>query len=83
LGQCSVCSKHIAICEQPLIAKFYTVARKIPFEDPVILNYVRIGYIVSQVIILGAYYYVSLAVCFFLETYPNAAHRGPTDQEEE
>ncbi|KAF8185460.1 PHO88-related membrane protein [Pholiota molesta] len=38
------------------------LARKIPFEDPVILNYVRIGYIVSQVIILGAYYYVSLAI---------------------
>lgn len=38
------------------------VARKIPFEDPEVLNYVRIAYVAAQVIILGAYYYVSYAV---------------------
>ena len=38
------------------------VARKIPFEDPDVLFYVRVGYVLSQVIVLGAYYYVSLAV---------------------
>ncbi|EKM77875.1 hypothetical protein AGABI1DRAFT_86121 [Agaricus bisporus var. burnettii JB137-S8] len=38
------------------------MARKIPFEDPVVLGYVRIGYITAQVIILATYYYVSLAI---------------------
>ncbi|KAJ7089708.1 inorganic phosphate transporter [Mycena belliarum] len=38
------------------------VARKIPFEDPDILNYTRVGYIAVQVIVLGIYYYVSMKV---------------------
>ncbi|KAF9474944.1 PHO88-related membrane protein [Pholiota conissans] len=38
------------------------LARKIPFDDPVVLNYVRVGYVVSQVIVLAIYYYVSLAI---------------------
>jgi len=39
-----------------------SVARRIPFEDPEILNYVRIAYVVSQVIVLSVYFYVSTAV---------------------
>lgn len=70
-GNATSVFQHSIFYKQPLIAKFYTVARKIPFEDPVILNYVRIGYIVSQVLILGAYYYVSLAVC--------SLFRGPSE----
>ncbi|KJA13770.1 hypothetical protein HYPSUDRAFT_195556 [Hypholoma sublateritium FD-334 SS-4] len=38
------------------------LARKIPFDDPDVLLYVRIGYVLSQVIVLGAYYYVSMAI---------------------
>jgi hypothetical protein len=38
------------------------VARKIPFEDPDVLNYVRIGYVTAQVVILGVYYYVSTTI---------------------
>ncbi|PPQ72480.1 hypothetical protein CVT26_003602 [Gymnopilus dilepis] len=38
------------------------LARKIPFEDPEVLNYVRVGYVVVQAIVLGVYYYVSLAI---------------------
>jgi len=38
------------------------VARRIPFDDPEVLNYVRVGYIASQVVILGAYFYVSQKV---------------------
>ena len=38
------------------------VARKIPFDDPQVLNYVRVGYVVSQLIILTVYYYVSTTV---------------------
>ncbi|KAH9964708.1 inorganic phosphate transporter [Lactifluus volemus] len=35
------------------------VARKVPFDDPQVLEYVRIGYIASQAIALVAYYYAS------------------------
>ncbi|OBZ72342.1 Inorganic phosphate transport protein PHO88 [Grifola frondosa] len=38
------------------------VARKIPFDDPQILTYVRIGYVVSQVVVLGVYYYVAMKI---------------------
>ncbi|KIK02194.1 hypothetical protein K443DRAFT_677834 [Laccaria amethystina LaAM-08-1] len=38
------------------------LARKIPFEDPLVLNYVRAGYVLAQVIVLGVYYYVSLVI---------------------
>ena len=35
------------------------VARKIPFDDPEVLNVVRIAYVTAQVIVLGVYYYIS------------------------
>jgi hypothetical protein len=38
------------------------VARKIPFDNPEVLNYIRIAYVVTQIIVLGIYYYVSSAV---------------------
>ncbi|KAI0318284.1 phosphate transport-domain-containing protein [Amylostereum chailletii] len=38
------------------------VARKIPFDDPDVLNYVRIGYVASQVILLAVYYYTSYKI---------------------
>ncbi|KAI5476693.1 inorganic phosphate transporter [Pseudohyphozyma bogoriensis] len=38
------------------------VARKIDFEDPQVLLYVRIAYVASQLISLGAYYYVSWVI---------------------
>ncbi|KAK0485032.1 inorganic phosphate transporter [Armillaria novae-zelandiae] len=38
------------------------VARKIPFDDPDVLNYARIGYVATQFIILGIYYYVSMTI---------------------
>ena len=41
-----------------------TVARKIPFDDPQVLNYVRIGYVSAQVIALAIYYYISTSVRF-------------------
>lgn len=40
----------------------FSVARKIPFDDPVVLNYVRIAYVGSQLLALAIYYYVSLTV---------------------
>ena len=42
--------------------EFLLVARKIPFDDPDVLNYVRIAYVTAQVIILSVYYYVSFVV---------------------
>ncbi|KIK96296.1 hypothetical protein PAXRUDRAFT_319038 [Paxillus rubicundulus Ve08.2h10] len=38
------------------------VARRIPFDDPEVLHYVRLGYIVAQVIILGTYFFVSYKI---------------------
>ena len=38
------------------------VARRIPFDDPEILHYVRIAYVVTQIIVLAIYYFVSSAV---------------------
>ncbi|KIK67292.1 hypothetical protein GYMLUDRAFT_37376 [Collybiopsis luxurians FD-317 M1] len=38
------------------------LARKIPFEDPQVLNYARIGYALTQVILLGIYYYTSMII---------------------
>jgi len=35
------------------------LARKIPFEDPEVLLYVRIAYVSVQLLVLGTYYYVS------------------------
>jgi len=35
------------------------LARKIPFEDPQILLYVRIAYVAVQLVVLGSYFYVS------------------------
>ena len=45
------------------------VARKVPFDNPQVLEYVRIGYVASQAIALLVYYYTSSKVClnlFFL-----------------
>ena len=38
------------------------MARKIPFDDPQVLVYVRIAYVATQVIVLGVYYYVAQQV---------------------
>jgi hypothetical protein len=38
------------------------VVLKIPFEDPLVLNYVRAGCDLVQVIVLAVYYYVSPVV---------------------
>ncbi len=38
------------------------VARKIPFDDPQVLDYVRIAYVASQVFALLVYYYASSKV---------------------
>lgn len=38
------------------------VAKKVPFDDPNTLNMVRAGYILSNLIILGMYYYIGMVV---------------------
>lgn len=61
--------------------KSFLVARKIPFDDPVVLDYVRLGLISSwayhefrntvRVVLLGKYYYVSMTLCLpgFISSY--------------
>lgn len=38
------------------------VAKKVPFEDPNVLNAVRALYAISNLIILGVYYYIKLQI---------------------
>ncbi|TEB31736.1 inorganic phosphate transporter [Coprinellus micaceus] len=38
------------------------LARRIPFDDPAVLTYVRIGYVAVQVVVLLTYYFVSLQI---------------------
>jgi len=38
------------------------IARKIPFENPQVLEWVRIGYVASQLLSFAVYYYVSLKI---------------------
>ena len=38
------------------------VARKIPFDDPETLNYIRVGYVSAQLLVLSTYYYMSMKV---------------------
>ena len=38
------------------------MAKRVPFDDPVTLNYVRVAYVSVQALILGVYYYLSTIV---------------------
>lgn len=38
------------------------VSKKIPFEDPMVLNLVRALYVVSNLIIAGVYFYVQAQI---------------------
>ncbi|KAK7031442.1 Pho88 superfamily [Favolaschia claudopus] len=38
------------------------VARKIPFDDPDVLLYTRIGYVGVQAVVLAIYYYISMSI---------------------
>ncbi|KAF7317891.1 Inorganic phosphate transporter [Mycena kentingensis (nom. inval.)] len=46
----------------PTMLTTWTVARKIPFEDPQILYYVRIGYVAVQVLVMSIYFYISMTI---------------------
>ncbi|KAK4683775.1 hypothetical protein P7C73_g6453, partial [Tremellales sp. Uapishka_1] len=38
------------------------LARKIPSEDPVVINYLRIGYVAAQLLSLATYFYITLKI---------------------
>ena len=38
------------------------MAKKVPFDDPQVLTYVRMAYVATQVTVLGVYYYVGMQV---------------------
>jgi len=46
------------------------VARKIPFDDPEVLLYARIGYVSAQLIVLAVYFVCSsrVSICLFQPT---------------
>ena len=49
---------------------FLQVARKIPFDDPEVLLYARIGYVSAQLIVLTAYFVCSSKVS--IQTFQHA-----------
>ena len=62
------------------------MAKRVPFDDPDVLTYVRIAYVATQVTVLAVYYYVgqqvrsSSAECSARVSRP---HATCADQEEE
>jgi len=38
------------------------LARKIPMDDPNVLTYIRIGYVVTQLLVLGIYWYTAQVI---------------------
>ena len=51
------------------------VSKKIPFDDPMVLNGVRALYVVSNVIILGVYLYTQQVI----NKKKGVPHRAPKD----
>jgi len=51
-----------AISNLVIILVMMQVSKKIPFDDPTVLNYVRIAYVTSNLIIAGLYYYVQIQI---------------------
>jgi hypothetical protein len=38
------------------------VSKKIPFDDPMVMNAVRAGYVLSNLMIVGIYFYVQMQI---------------------
>lgn len=38
------------------------VSKRIPFDDPNVLNFVRLTYVVSNLVIFGIYFYVKTQI---------------------
>ena len=45
-----------------IILGMMQVSKKVPFDDPTVLNSVRALYVVSNLIIVGIYYYVGMKI---------------------
>ncbi len=45
----------------------FSVAKRLPLEDPVFIDYLRIAYVASQVITLAIYLYIQMRVRLSLE----------------
>lgn len=58
-----------------IILGMMQVAKKVPFEDPNVLNAVRGLYILSNLIIMGIYYYIKMQVDKKKGALPNASVR--------
>jgi hypothetical protein len=51
-----------AVTQMVLSLGLMQLGKKIPFENPQVLDYVRIGYVTAQVIALGVLYFTSVKV---------------------
>ncbi len=54
------------------------VAKKIPFEDPFVLNSCRAAYVISNVLILGIYLYIQSAINKKKGMHQLAFYRSPS-----
>jgi len=57
------------------------VARKIPFDDPEVLLYVRVGYVTVQLVVLAVYFTISSFVRVPLRPTSSKCLAASSDQE--
>ena len=63
-GSCSVHCDFFFFFHRCLMSLFWPVACRIPFDNLVVLNHVRLGYVHSQIVIIGTSFFVSYKVIF-------------------
>nr|GAT55062.1 predicted protein [Mycena chlorophos] len=56
------CSMNAAVSNLVISLAVMQLARKVPFEDPEVLYYVRVGYVSVQLLVLSVYYYISMTI---------------------
>lgn len=54
---------------------FFQVSKKIPFEDPMVLNGARAAYVLSNVLMFGMYYYIYMRVEKQKSAHPTTHHQ--------
>jgi len=53
---------NAAVSQMVITLGLMQVGKQIPFDNPQVLDYVRIGYVVSQVAVLGVLYFTSVKI---------------------
>lgn len=40
------------------------MTKRLPMDDPVFVNYLRLAYVSAQLLVFGMYFYITTVVCF-------------------